>query len=86
VPFTDAVIDRVLEQFRSDDADLAWQGFLASYSDLIFGVIRTFTKDADHSADCFLFVCEKLCERKYRLSGGRQLRDASSRGQRFDSN
>lgn len=63
---TDAVIGRVLEQFRCDDADLAWQGFLTSYSDLIFGVIGTFTRDVDQGTDCFLYVCEKLSEKKYR--------------------
>jgi len=63
---TDAVIGRVLEQFRCDSAELAWKDFLSSYSDLIFGVVRTFSKDVDQNADCFLYVCEKLSEKKYR--------------------
>src|SRR4029077_5615302 len=34
--------------------------------ELIFGVIRTFSRDVDQGADCFLYVCEKLSEKKYR--------------------
>jgi RNA polymerase sigma factor (sigma-70 family) len=66
VDATDIVIQRLLEEFGSDEADRAWRSFLTAYSDLIYGVIRTFTRDADDAGDCFLFVCEKLSDKKYR--------------------
>ena len=34
----DATTGALLEQLRSTDAEIAWQEFLASYSELIFGV------------------------------------------------
>lgn len=62
----DAAIETLLEGLQSEDAQLAWQSFLTSYSDLVYGVIRTFTRDADQAADCFLFICEKLADKKCR--------------------
>lgn len=62
----DATIGTLLEQFSSGDAEIAWREFLASYSDLIYTVARTFTKDSDEANDCFIYVCEKLIERNYR--------------------
>ena len=62
----DAAIESLLEELQSGDAQLAWRTFLTSYSDLIYGVIRTFARNADHAGDCFLFVCEKLADKKYR--------------------
>jgi len=62
----DATTGALLEQLRSTDAEIAWQEFLASYSELIFGVVRTFARDTDGASDCFLYVCEKLAERNYR--------------------
>jgi RNA polymerase sigma factor (sigma-70 family) len=62
----DAAIESLLEELRSEDARLAWRTFLTSYSDLIYGVIRTLARNADHAGDCFLFVCEKLADKKYR--------------------
>jgi len=63
---TEIVIERLLEEFKSDEADRAWRSFLTAYSDLIYGIIRTFTRDADDAGDCFIFVCEKLSDKKYR--------------------
>ena len=62
----DATTCALLEQLRSTDAEIAWQEFLASYSELIFGAVRTFARDTDGASDCFLYVCEKLAERNYR--------------------
>jgi RNA polymerase sigma factor (sigma-70 family) len=62
----DATTGALLEQLRSADAEIAWREFLASYSELIFGVVRTFARDTDGASDCFLYVCEKLAEKHYR--------------------
>jgi RNA polymerase sigma factor (sigma-70 family) len=63
---TDGAIGQLLEALQSDEAEAAWSAFLTSYSELMFAVVRTFAKDDDHSSDCFLFVCEKLADKKYR--------------------
>jgi RNA polymerase sigma factor (sigma-70 family) len=63
---SDATVGPLLEQLRSGSAEIAWREFLTSYSELIFGIVRTFAKDADGASDCFLYVCEKLAERNYR--------------------
>jgi len=62
----DGGVGPLLEALCSDDAEVAWTAFLTKYSDLIYGVIRTFTKDPDHSANCFLFVCARLADKGYR--------------------
>ena len=62
----DAEAGVFLEALRSDEADSAWRWFLSSYADLIYGTIRTFSHDADDLGDCFLYVCEKLADKRYR--------------------
>jgi RNA polymerase sigma factor (sigma-70 family) len=62
----DPAIEGLLGEFRSENAHIAWQRFLTSYSDLIYGVVKSFARDADHAGDCFLFVCEKLAAKNYR--------------------
>jgi len=59
-------VELLLVALQSEQAQTAWESFLTDYSDLIFGVIRRFTQDADHSGDCFLFVCGKLSDSNYR--------------------
>jgi len=56
----------LLEALQSDDKDGAWSTFLTNYSELIYGVIKTFTQNDDHVGDCFLFVCAKLADKEYR--------------------
>jgi RNA polymerase sigma factor (sigma-70 family) len=62
----DAAIGTLLESLRSDESENAWTSFLTSYSDLIYGVIQTIARNADHSGDCFLFVCSKLADKNYK--------------------
>ena len=56
----------LLEALQSDDKEGAWSTFLTNYSELIYGVIKTFTQNPDHAGDCFLFVCAKLADKDYR--------------------
>lgn len=51
---------------RSPESSKAWEEFLRHYSPVILQVVKSFEHDPDHVADCFLFVCEKLCERRFR--------------------
>ena len=44
----------------------AWTEFLRLYSPVILQVVRLFESDADHAADCFLFVCEQLSRQRFR--------------------
>ena len=62
----DATIATILEGLQSEDAELAWRSFLTSYSDLVYTIVTTFARDSDDAGDCFLFICEKLAEKKYR--------------------
>jgi RNA polymerase sigma factor (sigma-70 family) len=68
-------IDAILEQLTSREPQQAWRDFLENYSSVILQVIRLFESDADHVADCFLFVCEQLSRnqcgrlRKFRPGG-----------------
>jgi RNA polymerase sigma factor (sigma-70 family) len=63
---TDAEIGAFLSHLRSDQAETAWQWFLSSYAQFIYGTIKLFSRDSDEQGDCFLFVCEKLAEKRYR--------------------
>ena len=63
---SDRVIGRLLEALGSVDAESAWTDFLRIYSDTVYGVVRTFARDADQMGDCFLFVCERLAANNYR--------------------
>ena len=62
----DGGVGTLLEALQSDQKDLAWESFLTTYSELIYGVIKTFAHNPDHSGDCFLFVCTKLADKNYR--------------------
>src|SRR5258705_5591995 len=62
----DGEIQALLTELRSGLPYYAWTAFLTTYSGLIYGVIHMFAHEPDHTADCFLFVCEKLAENNYR--------------------
>lgn len=62
----DSEIGEIQLRLRSDAAEVAWRQFLTSYSELIYGTIRMFAKGVDDAGDCFLYVCERLAEKRYR--------------------
>jgi RNA polymerase sigma factor (sigma-70 family) len=59
-------VENILRQLRLRDPHQAWAAFLEEYSVLIFQVARYFERDLDRASDCFQFVCEKLCEGRFR--------------------
>ena len=61
-----AQIARILRSLRSKEAHGAWAEFLEQHSPIILQVIRLFESDDDHVADCFLFVCERLSQKRFR--------------------
>ena len=63
---SDRTIGPLLKALGSGSAESAWTDFLAIYSETVFGVVKVFTRDADQSSDCFLFVCERLAAKSYR--------------------
>jgi RNA polymerase sigma factor (sigma-70 family) len=56
----------ILRGLRSSEPELAWNEFLRVYSPVIVQVVRKFEQDADAVSDCFLFVCERLAEKRFR--------------------
>jgi RNA polymerase sigma factor (sigma-70 family) len=59
-------IAEILKRLGSREARDAWSGFIEKYGALIFQVVRHFEADKDHASDCFQFVCERLCEARFR--------------------
>jgi len=62
----EAHIKQILEQFETRDSHAAWAAFIDEYAPIIFQVIRHFEADSDDASDCFQFVCERLCEGRFR--------------------
>jgi len=59
-------LDQVLARLSTADSEAAWSAFLEDYARLILQVVHLFERDADRSADCFVFVCERLNEKDSR--------------------
>ena len=59
-------IDQILEQLGSPASQEGWCAFLEAYGGIVFQVIRHFQSDDEGAADCFQFVCERLCESRFR--------------------
>lgn len=62
----ESAIGALLDTLRTDRASEAWIEFLAIYSDHIYKTARLTTADEEAAADCYLFICEQLCQRGYR--------------------
>jgi RNA polymerase sigma factor (sigma-70 family) len=65
-PDDSSELSRLIGRLASPEPQEAWDEFLTDYSSLIRQVILAFEQDPDHASDCFLFVCEKLCEDRFR--------------------
>jgi RNA polymerase sigma factor (sigma-70 family) len=59
-------VARILEQLGTKECEQAWAEFLEEFSPLILQTVRHFEREPDPAADCFLFVCERLCEKSFR--------------------
>lgn len=51
---------------RSPSPDKAWKQFLEIYSPTIMLVAAQYEHDRDRRNDCYLFICEKLCDHGFR--------------------
>jgi RNA polymerase sigma factor (sigma-70 family) len=56
----------LLARLSSPEAGAAWQHFLESYSSTIMLVASQFESHADRRNDCYLYVCERLCDDNFR--------------------
>lgn len=59
-------VSRILEQIGSKEFEQAWADFLEAFSSLMLQTVRHFEREPDPVADCFLYVCERLCEKSFR--------------------
>lgn len=58
----ESAIEALLEKLRTEHAQAAWVEFLAHYSDQIYKTARLTTGDGETAADCYLYICQKLCQ------------------------
>lgn len=63
---SEARIHLILQQLREGNAHDAWSEFIDDYAPVIFEVVRRLEPDPDGVADCFQFICERLCEARFR--------------------
>lgn len=59
-------IGNLLSGLNSRHPDKAWEWFLQAFSPLLMKAARFHAQSNDLSQDCFLFICEKLLERRFR--------------------
>lgn len=59
-------LDELLYRLNSVEASAAWAAFIDAYAGLIMRTVIQFEYEYDRSNECFLYVCEKLCERQFR--------------------
>lgn len=59
-------IQDLLHRLGSADAGPAWVEFVDRYSGLIMKTVHRFEYGQDRANECFLFVCEKLYDRRFR--------------------
>lgn len=50
----------------SPDQDTAWGQFLERYADQMYHLVGQAADNPDDRNDCFLYVCEKLCDQRFR--------------------
>jgi RNA polymerase sigma factor (sigma-70 family) len=59
-------VEQLLHRLNSADAGAAWAAFIDDYAGLIVRVASQFEFEQDRRNECFLHVCEKLCEDQFR--------------------
>lgn len=70
--------ENLLQRLATPAAGEAWKLFLRRYTPLIVSVTRQYHHDEQRLRDCYLFVCERLCDdgfrrlRAYRPAEGAQ--------------
>lgn len=63
---TDPQVDALFLRLHSPEPREAWVAFLDSYTPVMLQVIRNFEREEDAVEDCYLFVCEHLCQNGFR--------------------
>ena len=58
--------EKLLRKLGSSVAGEAWSEFLRRFTPVIISVIRQFQHDEQRIHDCYLFVCEKLVDNRFR--------------------
>ena len=56
----------LLSRLKSPNRVEAWKQFLDAYSSLIVLIASRYERGGDQVNDCYLFICEKLCEHDFR--------------------
>lgn len=59
-------IQDILHRLNSAEAGAAWAEFIDRFSPLIMSAVRQFEFQQERANECFLFVCEALCEKNFR--------------------
>ena len=59
-------VDALFRRLRSREPREAWAKFLDAYTPVMLQVIRHFEREEDAVEDCYLFVCEHLCQNSFR--------------------
>jgi RNA polymerase sigma factor (sigma-70 family) len=59
-------ISDLLHRLNSAQAGSAWAEFIDRFSPLIMKAVGEFEYRQDRSNECFLFICEKLCDQQFR--------------------
>lgn len=62
----DSNVATLQEELRSPAAPAAWEAFLREYSPALYQTARAHSNDEDDAAECFLHICEKLAENRFR--------------------
>ena len=63
---TAEAIRGLLHRLNGSDPGAAWAEFIDCYSPLILTMARQFEYEQDRQAECYLYVCEKLCTDGFR--------------------
>ena len=59
-------ISDLLHRLNSAEAGSAWAEFIDRFSPLIMKAVGEFEYSQDRGNECFLFICEKLCDQQFR--------------------
>jgi RNA polymerase sigma factor (sigma-70 family) len=59
-------ISECLRALRSDASIDAWKSFLDDNAAIVLQIAGLFERDKDKIADCFVFICEQLCQNNFR--------------------
>ena len=74
-----ALSDDALLPYFETHPEQAWDQFIARYADEILATLRRLGFDHDEAMDRFVYICEKLCEQRFRRLRG--IRHTGERGE-----